>query len=482
MTGPLRVILPVIWALSLVPMWRAGHVLHAGLPRIFEVGPGWFLLLLILAIISELKPIPYILGHVNKVEILTISIILLALYTFDWPSALLLGVCAVIVAEIASGKPYYKILFNVSMYAIATGAAGITYDAALYFLEASQVRLLPVWIHIIAQLAAGIVYYAANLTLLMFVLSKINRMRLSYMIVWGLRDSALMNFTLIALAIVMAQLWRLHPTAAVLLAPPLLMVKLGYQRYTQLRIEAESMLAALADVVDLRDDATGKHSLRVSEMSYGVARVLGLPEEEAKIIKAIGRVHDVGKVVIRDSVLLKPGKLTPHERAEIEAHVEAGGRILNHLSVYRPYLPIILGHHERLDGRGYPHRLKGDAIILGARILSVCDAYDTITSDRPHHSRQPHEVAIAELYNHAGPQFDQKVVEALETWLIGERILRPDWRTVSPTQEFGAASEQPVAQLDAGIPVMGSNGDSIDQNRVTGGQAQPTRVRPISSS
>ncbi len=459
MTGQLRVILPLLWLGGAITAWGAIHSLLSTTPRLFDIGPGWFLMLLVLAIISELKPVPFTLGRAaHKDESLTITIILLTLYTFDWPTALLLAVLAVIVADLASNKPYYKLLFNASMYAISTGAAAIAFAVVTAQLQHLHPAFPPVWRTIFAQLAAGVAYYVMNLTLLMLVLSRIDRIRLAQMVAWGFRDSAQVNLTLIAISVVMAQLWLIHPSAAAILVPPLFMVKLGYERYTHLRTEAESMLAALADVIDMRDDTTGNHSLRVSEMSYGVARMLNVPEEQALMIKAVARVHDVGKIVVRDGVLLKAAELTARERAEMEAHVEAGRRILSHLSVLRPHLATLAEHHERLDGRGYPLGLKSDDIGLGGRILAACDAYDTITSDRPHRAHKPHEVAMTELYRHVETQFDPKVVRALETWLIREQRLRPDWRAVfektRPDEDGGI-----VLHLDASKPTGGGNGD-----------------------
>ena len=454
MTGQLRLILPLVWLAGAITAWEAVQTFLLGTPQALEAGPGWFLMLLVFAVLSELRPVPYTLGRVIKDESLTITVILLTLFTFGWPTAVLLAALTVIIADLSSSKPYYKVLFNASMYVTATGAAGVLHAITASWLQQLAPAMPQIWQLISAQLAAGVAYYAVNLTLLMLVLSRISRVRLPQMIVWGLRDSALVNLTLISIAVVMARLWEIHPTAAAILLPPLFMAKVGYERYTQLHTEAESMLAALADMVDMRDDATGKHSLRVSEMSYGVARTLNIPEEQALLIKAIARVHDVGKIVVRDAVLLKPGNLTPRERAEVEAHVEAGVRILNHLSAFRAHLAIMREHHERPDGRGYPFGRKSDEINVGASIIAACDAYDTITSDRPYRQRQPGEIAMAELHRHAGTQLDPKVVRALETWLIQEQTLRADWRAVlektQPKENNGIVLRLETPQIAGG--------------------------------
>lgn len=404
----------------------------------------FFALLLVVAIISEMKPVAYAFGPVNKNESLTITVILFTLFTLGWAPAVLLAAASVVVADIVANKPYYKVLFNTSMYAIATLAAGIVYTAALAPLT-TYADLSPILQQILGRFIGGGVYYLVNVTLLMIVLSQIQRVALGEMIVWNLRDSAIVNFALVSIAIAMSLLWSLHVAASLILIPPIFMAKLGYQGYTKLRSETHAVLAALADLLDLRDHNTGQHSRRVAELSYGVARTLGVPETQALAIKSVARIHDVGKIVVRDAVLLKAGPLTPEERAHVQTHLEVGGQILTHLSVYKPHLAILLQHHERVDGRGYPDGLSGDSIVLGARILAVCDAYDTMSSDRPYRSAVSKETAMLELYRNANSQFDPKVIFALETWLTSERVLKANWRD--------AVSKEPVEGTKA-TPVL----------------------------
>lgn len=429
MNRELRFVLPLVWTAGLLAVGYAGReVLEAG-PRIFEQSGIWLSLLLVLAIISEIKPVPYTLGHANKEESLTITIILLTLFTYGLPLAILLAFTSVVVADIAENKPQYKIFFNGSMYALAAAAAGIVHHSGSLLMQMVHPALAPIWLRLPVWFLAGTIYYFVNLSLLMLVLSRVQGVQWRQMLLWGVRDSAMVNLALICIAMAMSALWGYHPLAAAVLVPPLFMAKYGYQAYTRLRREAEAMLATLADILDLRDHYTGQHSFRVSEVCYGVARTLRVPEEQALAIQTIARVHDVGKVAVPDAVLLKAGTLSAQERLEIQSHVDAGRRILSHLSVYKSQLPILVQHHERLDGGGYPHGLRAEMISLGARILAVCDAFDTMTSERPYRSAVSKEAAIRELYRSADAHFDRTVVEALERWLIQERRLRADWRS-----------------------------------------------------
>ncbi|MDR5703292.1 MAG: HD-GYP domain-containing protein [Armatimonadota bacterium] len=426
MKRSLLVTIVITWILGFGTLGDAAYVFLRSRPFETQAEALFFSVLLVLAIIAEMKPVPYTLGRAGKEESLTIAIVLLVLFSFGWSLAVFVAGISVLTADIIANRVYYKALFNFSMYILAAAAAGVSYDALHYL---SPTALPPsILMEILARFAAGWTYYLVNLSLLMAVLSKVQSVPVLRMIIWGFRDSVMVNLALVSLAVGMSLLWQLHPLAAVVLIPPLFMAKMGYEAYTRLRTEAEDMLATLADLLDQRDDVTGQHSRRVAEMCYDVARLLGLPEDEALAIRAIARVHDIGKIAVRDDILLKPGPLTPGELKMMQAHVEVGARILSHLTVYTPHLSILLQHHERLDGRGYPHGVSGEEIHIGARILAACDAFDTMTSDRPYRRRIPEQDALAELYDHVGTQFDPKVVEALETWLIHKRRIRPDWR------------------------------------------------------
>jgi len=170
--------------------------------------------------------------------------------------------------------------------------------------------------------------------------------------------------------------------------------------------------ASLAKAVDLRDTYTGSHSARVAELAARVASRLGLDQEQIELSRLAGSLHDLGKLAIPEEILRKPGPLTGPERLVLERHPQIGFRMLDSLGI-DPVAKWILHHHERWDGTGYPDRLPGDEIPLGARIIFVVDAYDAMTSDRVYRGRLSREDALAELERCAGTQFDPAVVAAL---------------------------------------------------------------------
>jgi diguanylate cyclase (GGDEF)-like protein/putative nucleotidyltransferase with HDIG domain len=170
--------------------------------------------------------------------------------------------------------------------------------------------------------------------------------------------------------------------------------------------------ASLAKAVDLRDTYTGSHSARVAELAARVASRLGLDQEQIELARLAGSLHDLGKLAIPEEILRKPGPLTGPERLVLERHPQIGFRMLDSLGI-EPVAEWILHHHERWDGTGYPDRLPGSEIPLGARIIFVVDAYDAMTSDRVYRGRLSQGEALAELERCAGTQFDPGVVAAL---------------------------------------------------------------------
>ena len=175
--------------------------------------------------------------------------------------------------------------------------------------------------------------------------------------------------------------------------------------------------ASLAKAVDARDTYTGSHSTRVAELSAWIAHRLGLDREQIELTRLAGSLHDLGKLAIPEEILRKPGPLTDPERLVLQRHPEIGHRMLENLGV-DPVAEWVLHHHERWDGTGYPERLRGEEIPLGARIIFVADAYDAMTSDRAYRGRLTPREAIEELERCSGTQFDPEIVAAFARELV----------------------------------------------------------------
>ncbi len=173
-----------------------------------------------------------------------------------------------------------------------------------------------------------------------------------------------------------------------------------------------SALKSLVITIEARDPYTRHHSERVTSYSLEIAEIMGLSENDKEAIKFGGYLHDIGKIGVRDTVLLKPDRLTDEEIEEIRQHTVIGDNIMKPLNFFDKEKPIIRNHHERFDGTGYPDGLKGEEIPIIVRIIALADSYDAMTSSRPYRKARTHEYALEEMVRCSNTQFDPEVVKA----------------------------------------------------------------------
>ena len=209
---------------------------------------------------------------------------------------------------------------------------------------------------------------------------------------------------------------------AVITSP--LSARLRRECWGELATDVESTRAMVA-AVDARDPYTRAHSLSVAAYAAAIGRRMGLAAEAVESLRKAALLHDVGKIGIPDAILTKPGPLTADEFNTVKRHPEIAIEILGHLSVLAEQLPLILHHHERFDGLGYPAGLVGERIPLGARILAVADALDTMFSQRTYKKAYKTDQVRAELIACSGTQFDPTVVQATLAFLDDQPSLVP---------------------------------------------------------
>jgi putative nucleotidyltransferase with HDIG domain len=176
-----------------------------------------------------------------------------------------------------------------------------------------------------------------------------------------------------------------------------------------------STLYAFVKAIEARDPYTQQHSRRVTRLSMLIAGAMGCTEEELQILNVAGLLHDIGKIGIRDDILLKPGRLTSEEYSIIQQHPVIGCEIMGHLGLWTREKEIVRGHHERFDGTGYPDRLAGRQIPLLSRILSIADVYDAMASDRAYRAGMPEPSILKIMYEGAGTQFDPDIIDVFRT-------------------------------------------------------------------
>jgi diguanylate cyclase (GGDEF)-like protein/putative nucleotidyltransferase with HDIG domain len=185
-----------------------------------------------------------------------------------------------------------------------------------------------------------------------------------------------------------------------------------------------AIVRSLAAAVDIRDGYTSHHGQMVSELAAAIAKRMGLPSAEVSSIRVGGYLHDVGKIGVPDAILSKKGSLSGDEWDKIRQHPILGKQIVEQAPELADVIPLVLHHQERFDGTGYPNRLQGEDIPLGARIIAAADAYHAIRSNRPYRSGRTHEEASRELARCSGRQFDPRIVHALLTVLEEDEDLQ----------------------------------------------------------
>jgi HD-GYP domain-containing protein (c-di-GMP phosphodiesterase class II) len=211
----------------------------------------------------------------------------------------------------------------------------------------------------------------------------------------------------------------------------------------QLSDSYESTLQALSRALDTRDAETEEHSQRVKRYTELIGRRFGLPDEEIAHLCRGAMLHDIGKIGVPDAILLKPAPLSASEIEAMRKHPTIGYTMIAHIPFLAKAAEIVLYHHESYDGTGYPSRLAGEEIPLGARIFAVVDTLDAMTSDRPYRKAVTFEEALAEIQRERGRQFDPVIVDSLLAVSISELVRCRDdarWETAPDEQLQSAPS------------------------------------------
>jgi diguanylate cyclase (GGDEF)-like protein/putative nucleotidyltransferase with HDIG domain len=373
-------------------------------------------------------------------------------------AALPLGVAIAAVDWSARRPSLHNVLFNIGALSLASLAAASAFTVGFHGAHGSMHELVTA----IAGLVAGGAYFAVNMTLLSFAMAvegheswwRIFNERFS----WLLPHYLVYGFVggVMALAYDAVGLYAL----AVFAVPLLLMRKTqeAYLKHTQksaqkLRAAAETIqsqnvsleqanrllrerstaaMESLSATVDARDSYTAGHSRRVQQLALAVGREMGLSQAELDLLGHAALFHDIGKLAIPDAILLKPASLTGEEWALMQRHADEGARIIDRLGFLHDAVPAIRHHHERWDGTGYPDRLKGEEIPLGARIIHVADALDSMLTTRIYRAARPAHEAIEELRRASSSQFCPRTVAALERILPLESLLGSAAQTIEP--------------------------------------------------
>ena len=346
--------------------------------------------------------------------------------------------------EVRGEVPWYGTLYNHASAVIAIFAGAVVSEIVYGF----ETPLPDPALAFLATLVGALVFFVVSWSLALAAVSV--RTEVPIRTVWAqdVGGIAAHFFGLAPLAWLMAQIFQLPNGvgwwATPLFVVPLFTTRLAYARYVETRELFEQTITALSKAVDARDTYTRQHSYRVSHITEAMCRVMRLPEHEIEKIKWAGLLHDVGKIGIRDDILLKEGPLDKRERTLMNRHPVIGQDIVLQASQLKGEAPLIRAHHEWFNGSGYPDGIEALDIPLGARVLTIADAYEAMTSSRPYRKIPlTHEQAVEQLERFAGIQFDPDIVPILVN--LDRTILD---REPEREGELQTMREQPDLEVD----------------------------------
>lgn len=309
--------------------------------------------------------------------------------------------------------------YNVAFYA-ANGVVSVGMAGALYQQLSRGDPLLSSTASAVALLLAGATYFLLNVGIVAGIVALARNSDSLGDFLAAFQVAAPQFAGLLALGLAGAAVYSESPVVASLLLIPLVGVYASLRSALTLRSETKQAIEALAAEVDRYHPYTARHSERVAQHAGQIARRMQLSEEQVENINRSARIHDLGKLNVWPAMLNKTGGLTEEERRELENHAARGADLVSRYPDYRNGRDLILCHHERYDGSGYPHGLKGDEIPLGARIIAVADAVDAMMSDRPYRAALSLAETMEELERNRGGQFDPMIVDVMLGILEGE--------------------------------------------------------------
>ena len=397
---------------------------------------------------------------------------LIGIVEMSLPETLLLGLVGTLAQfywKPARRLSWIQLIFNLSQVTVSSALAYTT-----YWFVAERVLHGP---GPMALVAAAIAHFSCNTAAMATIIGLTEEKRAAR--VWS--DSYLWSFPYYMVGAAVAGLvdflnqhigWQ----SSLLVLPPIYLMYRSYRLYLE-KLETEKKHAqqvsklhlrtieALALAIEAKDQTTGEHLQRVRVYAMEVGKELDLSADELEALQAASVLHDIGKLAVPEHIISKPGKLTPEEFEKMKIHPVVGAEILEQVDFPYPVVPIVRAHHEKWDGSGYPFGLKGEAIPVGARILSAVDCLDALASDRQYRKALPLNEAMAKVSSESGTSFDPRIVEILARRYVELEKMAHDEPTKAPPKlstdkriERGAA---PAAGFAEPAKPNSTRGDSL---------------------
>jgi len=319
-------------------------------------------------------------------------------------------------SDLVRRKDIEKIAFNAFLYVVVMGGTSFLYhlfaDPAAPYLGAVNLRAL--------LLAVGY-YIVSDYALLSGLFAVLSRKSFGSVLAGFFHDSWLNIAALLPLGMAVTALFRLNPVGILFLLPTFLLVYVSLKREQVLRSQTQTILEKLVDVLESKSPETAQHSKRVRGLVEDMCEELGMESSEAAVVLQAAVLHDLGKVGLDEDLLRKPG-LSAEEFHQIMGHSAVSASLLEGLTLFQGGRDIVLHHHERYDGNGYPDHLAGENIPFGARIIAVADSFDAMVSVRPYRAKSLTVMeALKILDEERGAQFDPDLV-VMFTKLVREHL------------------------------------------------------------
>lgn len=344
-------------------------------------------------------------------------------------------------AQAAHDRPMVTRTWRVFLTMLATGVVVACLATPLFFLlsgssGSDQTRAV-LFVAMLSSVVTGYLNYSTSRLAFGRILRRVQEQSRTLFQVDEAEDNAIQA----------SEIDRLDETLASLLG------ELKQQMERQKRLERNDLIqtiTALATAIEARDPYTRNHSRSVARWSVRLGRSMGLRRDQLYEMHLAGLMHDIGKIGVPDEVLLKPGKLTPDEVRAIQAHVEWSYSIISPITSLKQVSAIVRHHHERFDGKGYPDRLAGNDIPLGARIMAVVDMFVAMTENRPYRQGLSIDTAVEELRRVAGTQIDPTCMQAFLDVLTNDGMLSPHAHAPQGRADADAlVGEAPAGAADA---------------------------------
>ena len=399
-------------------------LVYAGLETVSPTGAqmALFGIFLVLAILSEAYAtwIPFYRSEISS----SVAIYLAGLFILG-PS---LGVFLVFVSSLASEvllrwrekesgiwDAITPIAFNVSQLVVSIAVAGLVLTYSGHNTLFLQHPVDYVW-----AVLAFLAYSLTNLSLVRGIVSLVGGGGFFYGLLKSMREFLLQYVVLCASALLLAVLYSISVWHVFLGLVPLILVHVSFRSYLRLQTEARKTFEKISRILDERDHYTAVHSTSVAELAVKIAQEMDLPESEIEKIDVAARVHDIGKIAVRDAILLKPGPLDDAEWTVMKKHPVISAELIEGLSIYSHVANAVRHEHEHWDGSGYPDGLKGEDIPLIARIITAADVYDALSTDRPYRKAFTREKSLEMIKKMRGTELDPAVADALERVLTSK--------------------------------------------------------------